>query len=358
MSEFLIASLAFFCTVLALALLERLASRLRLLDYPNGHKTHSSPTPVVGGIGVVAILFGFGIIFEAPAGAAWLYGGIAGATLLGLIDDLRPLGAKTKLILMLGIFALTLRESGTLLVSLGELLPGTTVQLGSLALPFTLFAAVGVINAFNLIDGMDGLAGSVGLCVLSGHLLVANLIGATEWVPLLAVVIAATAAFLCFNLRVPGRSRARMFLGDAGSLALGFVMLWIAVDLTQRPSGAPPMVMVWLLALPMLDTVATMLLRIREGKSIFAPGHDHFHHLLRAHGASVERIVCTATVLSIGSATTGVLMWQAGVPDWVSLAAFLLVTAAYVRLHQRAWSKLGRGRRNAGAMELHPEQIA
>lgn len=118
------------------------------------------------------------------------------------------------------------------------------------------------------------------------------------------------------------------------------------------------MVMVWLLTLPMLDTVATILLRIREGKSIFAPGHDHFHHLLRAYGASVERIVATATLLSVGSAAVGIAMWQADLPDWVSMTAFLLVTTVYVRIHLRAWSKLGRGTRKVGAMALQPEQLA
>lgn len=369
MSALLTLSTAFLCAFFALAVLERLAPHLGLIDHPSGHKSHTAPTPVVGGIGMVLVLFGFApsLIAEgssAWAGAAsealdgekapWLFGGIAASAVLGLIDDRHPLGAKSKLCAMLVIFAVTLWGSGTVLLSLGELLPGVGIALGQLALPFTLFAAIGVINAFNLIDGMDGLAGSVALCALCGQLLVASLVGAVAWIPFLLVMIAAVGAFLLFNLPLPRRSRARMFMGDAGSLAVGLILLWLAVDLSQAPAGVAPMVMVWLLALPMLDTVATMLLRIREGKSIFEPGHDHFHHLLRAQGMRVGHIVLTATLLSLGSGAAGIGMWLAGVPDWVSLAAFLIVTLAYVRLHLRTWSRLGRGGRNAASVKLRP----
>lgn len=350
---------AFICALFALAVLERLAPHLGLIDHPSGHKSHTAPTPVVGGIGLVLVLFGFAPSLVAGemldgAKAAWLFSGIAASAVLGLIDDRHPLGAKSKLCVMLVIFAVTLWGSETVLLSLGELLPGVSIELGQLALPFTLFAAIGVINAFNLIDGMDGLAGSVALCALCGQLLVASLVGAVAWIPFLLVMIAAVGAFLVFNLPLPGRSRARMFMGDAGSLAVGLILLWLSVDLSQAPAGVAPMVMVWLLALPMLDTVATMLLRIREGKSIFEPGHDHFHHLLRAQGMRVGHIVLTATLLSLASGAAGIGMWLAGVPDWVSLAAFLVVTLAYVRLHLRTWSRLGRGGRNAASVKLRP----
>jgi UDP-GlcNAc:undecaprenyl-phosphate/decaprenyl-phosphate GlcNAc-1-phosphate transferase len=347
MSAYLLLLLACCTTGCALAVLERAAPSLRLLDLPSGHKTHKAPTPVVGGLAIALVLFLFGLTGNLGPVPAPLYGGIAAAALLGLVDDVRPLGAKVKLLLMLGIFTLTLPQSDTVLQSLGMLLPGVSVPLGRLALPFTLFAAVGVINAFNLIDGMDGLAGTVAMCALGGYLVIATLIGATDWVPFLTVVIAATAAFLGFNLRLPGRRRARLFLGDAGSLVLGFILLWISVDLSQRPGGAPPIVMVWLLALPILDTLATMLLRIREGTSVLSPGHDHFHHLLRAYGVSVERTVLLAGVLSIGFAAMGLLMWQARIPEWLSAALFLLSAAAYLWAHLYAWTRLGRGKQIA-----------
>ncbi|CAM5445466.1 MraY family glycosyltransferase [Thauera mechernichensis] len=338
-------------TVCVLAALERVAPMLGLLDHPSGHKAHKAPTPVVGGIAIVLVLFAFALMTDGAAVSPWLYGGMAASALLGLVDDVRPLGAKTKLALMLVIFSVTLQGSGTMLVSLGELWPGVTADLGVLSIPFTLFAAVGVINAFNLIDGMDGLAGTVALCALSGFLLIAHLAGASAWVPFLVVIIAATAAFLAFNLRLPGRAQARLFLGDAGSLVLGLILFWLAVDLSQGPAGVEAIVMVWLLALPMLDTVATILLRLREGKSPLSPGHDHFHHLLTAYGASVGGITLLAGLLTVGFGMTGILMWLSGVPEWLSMSLFLVVTAAYLKLHLGAWSKHGRGQRLRGQAE-------
>lgn len=346
------------CAALALLLvLERAAPHVGLMDHPGGHKGHDHPTPVVGGLAIVAALFAFCGWLDTPAPSAWLFGAIAASAVLGLIDDAYPLGAKMKLVAMMGIFAVSLHGSGNILVTLGELWPSVQVKLGVIALPFTLFAAVGVINAFNLIDGMDGLAGTVALVALTAFLVLAVQIGATEWRPFLVVMIAATSAFLLFNLRVPGRSRARLFLGDAGSLVMGLVLFWLSVDFSQRPAGVEPMVMVWLLALPMLDTVATMTLRIREGVSIFTPGHDHFHHLLRAHGMSVERVVLLAAALSVASAAAGISMWRAGAAEWVSLLAFLGVTVAYVRLHLRAWFKLGRGRRDVRQSKFEPGRV-
>ncbi len=342
--------LAFLTALIAcaclLAALERVAPKFGLLDKPSGHKTHTHPTPVVGGIAITLSLFVVPLTDSLPPDAFWLFVGVGLSLLLGLADDLLHMRAQTKLYFMTGIFALALTPPGLLLERLGELLPGVQVFTGVIAVPLTLFAAVGVINAFNLIDGMDGLAGTVAACLLSGFLLLALAIGAHEWVPFIVITLAAVLAFLAFNMRLPGRSRARLFMGDAGSLVVGFVLFWLSVALSQRSSGAvPPMVMVWLMAFPMLDTVATMALRIRERTSIFTPGHDHFHHLLSQHGAPVQRVVALTAVLTSGLAATGMLLWQLNVPEWISCGLFLAVTAAYVRLNLKAWARLGRASR-------------
>lgn len=354
--------LAFLTALIAcaclLAALERVAPKFGLLDKPSGHKTHTHPTPVVGGIAITLSLFVVPLTDSLPPDAFWLFVGVGLSLLLGLADDLLHMRAQTKLYFMTGIFALALTPPGLLLERLGELLPGVQVLTGVTAVPLTLFAAVGVINAFNLIDGMDGMAGTVAACLLSGFLLLALAIGAHEWVPFIVITLAAVLAFLAFNMRLPGRSRARLFMGDAGSLVVGFVLFWLSVALSQRSSAAvPPIVMVWLMAFPMLDTVATMALRIRERTSIFTPGHDHFHHLLSRRGAPVQRVVALTAVLTSSLAATGMVLWQLNVPEWISFGLFLAVTAAYVRLNLKAWARLGRasrGLRNTAAEARNP----
>lgn len=351
--------LTFVSCVCLLLVLERAAPRMGLMDYPVGHKRHSNPTPVVGGLAITTALLAVWILQEVFVASVWLLAGVTGALVLGVIDDVRHLSVRTKLMVMLTTFAITLAGSGTVLHSVGELWPMQEVKTGFLAYPLTLFAAVSVINAFNLIDGLDGLAGTVALVAFAAFALAASLSGQVQWTPLLMTLIAATSAFLLFNMRFGSRARARLFLGDGGSLVLGFVLFWLSVRLSQGTSAAPPVVMVWILALPMLDTVATMILRVREGKSVFSPGHDHFHHLLRAHGLSVGRVVLLAALLCIGLSASGLVMWRSGVPEWMSLAAFLGVTAAYVRLHLKGWAKLGRGTRNAPmGLEIEPNRPA
>lgn len=338
----------FSAAVASLWVLERCAPRLGLIDHPAGHKQHRLATPVVGGLAITTVLLPVWVAQEMAVVSSWLLAGVAGSLILGVIDDVRHLSVRVKLMSMLAIFTVTLAGSGTFLQHLGELWPELEVSTGVLAYPLTLFAAVGVINAFNLIDGSDGLAGTVAIIAFGAFLLVARLSEQGEWEPFLLTLVAATTAFLLFNLRFGSRARARLFLGDGGSLVIGFVLFWLSVRLSQGAVGAPPMVMTWLLALPMLDTVATMILRMREGKSAFSPGHDHFHHLLRAHGFSVKRVTVVAALICAGSSALGIAMWQAGVPDWISLLAFLGVTVGYVRLHLSGWSRLGRCVRSVG----------
>lgn len=329
--------------LMLLRVLEANADRLCLLDRPVEHKAHTHPTPAVGGLGMTITLFLCHEVAHPIAGSAWLYLGIIGLAAIGAIDDIHRLSARVKLYGMIVLLSALLWSSDNQLRQLGELWPGMEVRTALAAFPLSLFAAVGVVNSFNLIDGMDGLAGSVATCILGAFLVLAWLLGAAEWLPFIAACLGAVLAFLGFNLRLQGRPRARIFMGDAGSLVIGFILFWLSVSLSQRTQGAaPPMVMVWLLAFPMLDTLATISLRVREGKSVLSPGHDHFHHLLQRAGMSVSQIVLVAIALTTALAATGLALWQVGIPDWISLLLFLAVSAGYITAFLSSWTRLGR----------------
>lgn len=329
--------------LMLLRALEANADRLCLLDRPVEHKTHTHPTPAVGGLGITITLILCFEVAQPIAGSIWLYLGIVGMAAIGAIDDIHQLSARVKLYGMIVLLSALLWLSDNQIRQLGELWPGVEVMTALAAFPLSLFAAVGVVNAFNLIDGMDGLAGSVATCILGAFLVLAWLLGAAEWLPFIAACMGAVLAFLGFNLRLPGRPRARVFMGDAGSLVVGFILFWLSVSLSHRTQdAAPPIVMVWLLAFPMLDTLATMSLRVREGKSILSPGHDHFHHLLQRAGMSVSQIVLVAIALTTALAATGLALWQIGIPDWASLLLFLTVGAGYITAFLSSWTRLGR----------------
>jgi UDP-GlcNAc:undecaprenyl-phosphate GlcNAc-1-phosphate transferase len=168
--------------------------------------------------------------------------------------------------------------------------------------------------------------------------------------------LACLAAFLIFNLRI-GRTQARVFMGDAGALALGFVIVWLTIAGTQQAGSAapPPMVMVWIVALPMLDMVATMALRLQRGRSPMAAGRDHLHHLLGLLGLGVTRVVVVEAIASLALGAVGVLLWRVGLPDWVSLLGFIGVTVVYVGGTLATWSGL---ERKAPNMRLYPRRLA
>lgn len=343
MNVFVVLASTFVLCVILLALLARGAPELGLLDRPSGHKTHDLPTPVVGGLAMVLSLFVVPALGLMPPLGEALYLGISAMALIGLVDDRWQLLARTKLLLMTFAFAFVLFTSEMVLLDLGELLPALPVETGLLAFPLTLFAAVGLVNAFNLIDGVDGLAGMVALFQLLLMLLIAGAIDALEWVPFIVAVLSVVTAFLLFNMRMPSRRRAHLFMGDTGSLVIGFILFWLSVSLSQRePAGVSPMVMVWVMAYPMLDTVATMRLRLHAGRSIFTPGKDHLHHLLGRLELRVEAVAVVCGLFSATLGCVGVLLWWFGVPEWVSLFMFLALTVAYVRTVTSMWRRPGR----------------
>ena len=207
--------------------------------------------------------------------------------------------------------------------------------LGMFSVPLTVFAAVGVINAVNMSDGIDGLAGCVSLVALISLALVAYWGGAFERLPLLGMLIAVIGAFLCFNLRL---GRASVFMGDAGSMFLGFALAWFLIDFSQGDDRLlPPAVALWIFAVPLIDTVAMMLRRTLRGRSPFAADREHFHHVLLLAGFSPKITLVIILTVSAACAAAGMAAWYLGVPEAVLFYAFLILFALYFWLIMRAW---------------------
>jgi UDP-GlcNAc:undecaprenyl-phosphate GlcNAc-1-phosphate transferase len=193
-----------------------------------------------------------------------------------------------------------------------------------------------LINGMNMIDGVDGLAGSSALVSLSALAVCAALIGRSEELRIALLFAGAVLGFLAFNLRAPWRARARVFMGDAGSTALGFAIAWLCVALANPAFNAvPAMVMPWLIALPILDLVTTMARRARDSRKLMAPGRDHLHHLLADRGWSPARIAVTLAGGSAACAAAGIGAWRAGAPAWLLFYGYLALLAGHFMLTRR-----------------------
>lgn len=297
-------------TSVALALLltpvvGRASTRLGLVDAPGGRKVHARPVPRLGGLAMVLaaslalwLVSRFGPIpFDSSVWATMRPFFIAGSIIffVGLADDVRGLGAGPKLLFEF-LAAGVMMSSGLLIERITVL--GWTLPLGWAAWPVTVTWLVGVTNAFNLLDGVDGLA--AGITALAGAACGAILVvrGHGPEAMILAAVVGAAIGFLVFNFEP-----ASIFLGDSGSLLCGFLLAATAITGWQKgatalATGVPLMIFALPIADSALALVRRALARPSSGRSIRAtlrhiaqPDRDHIHHRMLAMGWSVRRTV-------------------------------------------------------------------
>ncbi|MBZ4415234.1 MraY family glycosyltransferase [Myxococcus sp. RHSTA-1-4] len=255
------------------------------LDQANSsRKVHVRPIPRLGGIGIVGGFFaplcalflvdsGVGYHFRSHKDlVAGLFIGGAVIAALGLYDDLRGSGARLKFAVQfavaLGLYALGFRI---------EVIAnpfGPELSLGAMSLPFTVFWVVGVINALNLIDGLDGLAGGVAFFGVATNFILALSRGDVLLCLLMAALAGAILGFLVFNF-----NPASIFMGDTGSMFLGFVLAAVAIKTSTKSGTTVAMLVpVMALGLPIMDTLLAMVRRSLLGRPMFSADKEHIHH--------------------------------------------------------------------------------
>ena len=331
--------LALIITAFLVEVARRVAPVIGLVDMPNERKAHKGNIPLVGGI---AIFAGLLVVMSASGFLAEHWAFFVGAAILvgvGAWDDVKGLSPVFRLAFQAAAILVIALGGGAYLADLGNILPVVgAIDLGWMAIPFTVFAGVGIINAFNMSDGVDGLCGTLTLVALTGFGIVAAVAGTQSDLFMILALAGGLVGFLIFNVRVPGREQAKAFLGDAGSYLLGFSVLYCAVRLSQGTDRAmPPVAALWFCMVPLVDTVGMILRRIRRGRSPFSPDREHIHHIF-LHA----KFTVTSTWIGLAAvATVGMIFGLSGTLGSISesamLAAFLVVGALYYAMIMRAW---------------------
>ncbi len=338
-------------TALLIAALMRLAPRLGLLDLPGGRKRHEGAVPLVGGLAMGAVFLAcFGIFRVDGEVSLWFGAAVAIVLVCGVLDDYRELGSMAKFGFQILAAWVLAQFGGATLTHLGELLSAERLSLGIAAIPFTVFAIVGVMNAVNMADGQDGLAGGLALVAAGWFGAAAALAGDGPALWVACLLSGQLLAFLGFNAPLPGRSRALVFLGDAGSLFLGLVLAWLAIRLSTQPqAGLSPITAVWILGIPLADTVALILRRLLRGRSPFRPDTEHLHHLLLTRG--IGRPAATALMLGASAAmgAAGLAAERADIPDFVM---FYIYGALWIVYYLTTSAAGANARRMADRAEL------
>ena len=289
---------SFFGAVFIIPKLANIALRIGLVDLPDARKDHTGPRPLVGGIGIIISATFCSLVFVPIQGLRGYFLGLSLLLLTGFLDDFRELGPYQKFSSQIFACLLLIYFSNVTLVTFGGLLGGGDLRLPDFFLIVwivTTFCIVGVVNAINMIDGLDGLAGGISFIAFLAFAIHASIVGQHSLMLLNLALAGSVLGFLRYNW-----FPANLFMGDAGSLCLGFSLAYMAITLTQSEgSHIRPMVPLLLLAVPIVDTLAVMLKRLVRGDGMFTADRHHLHHIFIRYGFSRQQTVHYILALSL-----------------------------------------------------------
>ena len=307
-------------------LVMRLAHKIGAIDIPKDERRmHNKPIPRLGGL---AIFLGcvVSILLFAEL-TAQLRGILIGATIIvsvGIVDDVRPLGAGVKLILQI-LSALVAVSNGVVIQAIANPLPfgGEYLDFGIWAIPITVMWIVAVTNSVNLIDGLDGLADGVSTIGALTMLIISLLMGDLKIAVIIAALVGACVGFIPFNI-----NPAKIFMGDTGSTFLGFTLATLSVlglfKLYAVISFVVPFI---ILGFPIFDTCSAFTRRILKGQNPMKADRSHTHHKLIDMGMNQKQAVATLYMVSTVLGLCAVMIVSEGYMKLVLSMVAMLVTA-------------------------------
>ncbi|MCT4707363.1 UDP-N-acetylglucosamine--undecaprenyl-phosphate N-acetylglucosaminephosphotransferase [Enterobacteriaceae bacterium H16N7] len=326
-------------TTIFLFFARKVAKRVGLVDKPNFRKRHQGLIPLVGGISVYAgICFTF-LIANYYIPHAWLYLICAGVLVfVGALDDRYDISVKIRASVQAVIGIVMMVVGKLYLSSLGYIFGSWEMVLGPFGYFLTLFAVWAAINAFNMVDGIDGLLGGLSCVSFAAMGIILFFDGQISLAMWCFAMIAAIVPYIMLNLGVFGR-RYKVFMGDAGSTLIGFTVIWILLETTQgKTHPISPVTALWIIAIPLMDMIAIMYRRLRKGMSPFSPDRQHIHHLIMRAGFTSRQAFVLITLAAAILATIGVMAeYIHSIPEWLMLALFLLAFVLYDYCIKRAW---------------------
>lgn len=302
------------------------------VDLPDrSRKFHKRATPVTGGLSIVisSIISGeLYMTFNDLRGYIpdFTYNLIISSVFLVFIflyDDFKGLRVSLRILFQSLLSLFLILASDVYITNLGDLFGFGDIHLGILGIPFTIFCVVGIMNAFNMIDGINGLCSGVGMVALLFLGFASGLI----YDSMLVLLIGSMVGFLLFNLRIFGSRRA-VFLGDHGSNLIGFWVAWSAIYASQTTYyEIQPATLLWFVAIPLLDCIGIIFSRYNRGLSIKTPGRDHIHHRLM-NKFSAEGTLIIIILISISLCSFALLI-EKYFSAYISLILFSIFSLIY-----------------------------
>lgn len=326
----------------------KVAKKIGLVDKPNFRKKHQGVIPLVGGIsifaGLVFLFFFSSSLKDIPH--INIYLALAGLLVfVGAIDDKFDISVKFRAGVQALVAVIMMYFGQIHLSTLGHVLIFFDFQLGYVGYAITLLAVWGAINAFNMVDGIDGLLGGLSCVTFTALGGVFYLNQQYEMALWAFAMIAAILPYIMLNLGLLGK-RYKVFMGDAGSTLIGFTALWMILVASQPSSINPstektaifPVTALWFIAIPLMDMIAIMYRRIKKGLSPFSADRQHIHHLIMRAGFTSRQAFFLITLAAAILAIIGFVGNQLSfIHESVMLILFLGAFMLYGICIKRAW---------------------
>ena len=301
-SIILMVFIPFVFVALIIPIVKKIANHVGAMDIPNERKVHKTPMPRLGGLGIYAgFLLGYMIFGEqTPTMNSILIGSFI-LLITGIIDDINPLKASHKLVGQI-LAALIVVIYGNLLL-IDVTIFGLYMNFGIFAYPITILFILGCINCLNLIDGLDGLAGGISSIFFLTIGIIAYFQGRIGLsVVLTFIMLGSTLGFLVHNF-----NPAKIFMGDSGSMFLGFIISVITLLGFKTIITSSIIIPLCILIVPILDTICAIIRRKLKGESIGTPDKSHFHHQLLRRNYSVRTTVLIIYLITALFSTASII---------------------------------------------------
>ncbi|MEZ8544020.1 UDP-N-acetylglucosamine--undecaprenyl-phosphate N-acetylglucosaminephosphotransferase [Vibrio splendidus] len=323
----------------SLFLMRKVAKTIGLVDKPNSRKLHSGAVPLVGGISICLSIGQF--IASNPDVIAHSYlflGCITTLVIVGALDDKFDLSFKIRLLIQALLSIGMMHFADLRLQNIGDIVGIGAINLGVLSPIVTILAVIGAINAFNMVDGIDGLLGGLSIVTFAGIAILLQVESQHGLSYLCVVFIAAIIPYILMNLGILGRKR-KVFMGDAGSMMIGFTVIWLLLGASQEENSflMRPITALWLIAIPLMDMAAIMFRRVRRGDSPFKPDREHLHHIFQRLGFTSKQTLAIIFLTASLFAGIGIYGELTGIKESTMFLLFVACFTIYTVAMSYIW---------------------
>ena len=322
---------ALISTFIGIFLLRPIANNIGLLDSPNNRKPHTGSIPVIGGIAMYLGLV-VGILTTPLDLNDFSYFMLASliVVFIGVLDDYQNISVSIRIVFQALAAFIVAELAGISILSFGDILNRGEMYIDDWPIFISVLAIIAGMNAINMLDGINGLAGGVSLIIFIAiaYLSIDSSSSVSLIIALLFCMV--VPVFLIDNLCIGRPTSKRIFMGDAGSMLIGLSIAWLLIDLSQGEFAViSPVTALWLFGIPIIELVSSISRRILNGKSPFEPDLNHMHHIISHLGLGEKKSLFIMLIFSSIMAIIGIISEIYDTDEWIMFALFLLFFVFY-----------------------------